>query len=493
MAGAVIEPRALEELFPEWRKMNTPLRTEVTKDSLKFLTSSFSISMPIIKSQNNHGNYIISLGEFSKWLANQAEELGVEIYPGFPGTEILYHQDGSVKGVATGDQGIGKDGEPTSTFQRGMELHSPLTLFAEGTRGSLTKKIIEKYELRNGVEPQTYGLGLKEVWEVDPSKFQKGLVEHTMGYPMDSNTWGGSFAYHWEDNKVNVGYVVALDYKNPYLSPYQEFQRWKQHPSIRNLFEGGKCISYGARSLSEGGYQSLPKLIFPGGALVGDSAGFLNTPKIKGIHTAIKSAILAADAAFDTIIEKKTDSILLDQYPKTFEKSWLYDELYQIRNIRPSFHFGMFTGMIYTGIDWIFLNGKEPWTFKHGKPDHLKTGKASDYKPINYPKPDGIITFDLLTNLARSGTNHNENQPSHLKILNKQIPIEVNYKEYAALESRYCPAGVYEYPNDSHGKPYLQVNSQNCLHCKTCDIKDPSQNINWETPEGGGGPSYSNM
>lgn len=489
-----MDPKAITELFPNWKELGAPLHTTVTEDHTYFLTSQHAIPCPVIGHQQNHGNYIVSLSQVTKWMAEQAEQLGVEIYPGFAGSELLFNDEGAVVGVATGDQGIGKDGNPTNEFQRGMELRAPITLFAEGVRGSLTKQLLKKYNLNKNSDVQTYGIGLKEVWEVSPEKFKKGSVSHTLGWPMDYSTYGGSFMYHWEDNKVAIGYVVALDYKNPYLSPYQEFQRWKQHPLIRKTLEGGKCLSYGARAINEGGVQSLPDLIFPGGALLGCGAGFLNVPKIKGSHNAIKSGILAAESAFDALSKDKKEGQLLASYPDKVKNSWLYKELYEARNIRPAFNWGLIPGVLYAGIDWLLLKGREPWTFAHGRPDNEKTEVASKHQPIQYPKPDGVISFDLLTNVARTGTNHNEDQPAHLKLTDPKIPVDVNLKLYAGLESRYCPAGVYEYPKDQDGKQTrLQINAQNCIHCKTCDIKDPTQNITWTTPEGSGGPGYTIM
>jgi electron-transferring-flavoprotein dehydrogenase len=489
-----MDPKGINELFPNWKELGAPLRTEVTEDHTYFLTSKYAIPTPIIRHQQNHGNYIVSLGQVTKWMATQAEELGVEIYPGFAGSELLYDENGAVVGVATGDQGIGKNGLPTSEFQRGMELRAPVTLFAEGTRGSLTKQLLTKFQLTKDSEPQTYGIGLKEIWEVEPSKFKKGYVSHTLGWPMDFSTYGGSFTYHWEENKVSVGFVVGLDYQNPYLSPFQEFQRWKQHPAIRPLFEGGKCLSYGARALNEGGVQSLPKLAFPGGALLGCSAGFVNVPKIKGSHNAIKSGMLAAESTFEALTKDKSNGQTLKSYPEAVKNSWLYKDLYEARNIRPSFTWGLIPGILYSGIDWLFLKGREPWTLHHSAPDNQKTQPASAHSPIDYPKPDGKVSFDLLTSVARTGTNHNEDQPAHLKLTKPEIAVDVNLRTYAGLESRYCPAGVYEFPRDeATGKQRLQINAQNCIHCKTCDIKDPSQNITWTTPEGGGGPGYTMM
>uniref|UniRef100_A0A6B2L0X4 Electron transfer flavoprotein-ubiquinone oxidoreductase n=1 Tax=Arcella intermedia TaxID=1963864 RepID=A0A6B2L0X4_9EUKA len=495
MSGAVLEPRALNELIPNWKDLKAPLDTPVTQDKPYFLPNDkYAIPLPVISSQHNNGNYIISLGKFTKWLAERAENIGVEIYPGYPASEVLFNEDGSVKGVATGDVGIGKDGKPTENFQRGLELHAPLVLFAEGCRGSCTKQMMQKYNLRKDADPQTYGLGIKEVWQIPKEKHQPGLVMHTLGWPMDMRTWGGSFLYHWGENLVSFGYVVGLDYENPYLSPYKEAQRLKHHPIIRQHLEGGTPISYGARALNEGGLQSIPELIFPGGALIGCSAGFLNVPKIKGIHNAMKSGILAGEAAYKEIFNKTNDeAITLTSYPASLKKSWLWEDLHKVRNIRPAFQKGLLFGAAFTGAHWLITKGKEPFTWHYKHADHEITRKASECKPIEYPKPDGVLSFDLLTNLARSGTNHNDDQPPHLKVIDEKIPVNVNLKEYAGPEGRYCPAGVYEYVKNTDGTDRLQINAQNCLHCKTCDIKDPKQNINWTTPEGGGGPSYSGM
>lgn len=496
LSGAVLEPRALNELFPDWKNMNSPVKTEVTEDHIYgLLGDSIAVPLPVIDWQKNHGNYIISLGVFSRWLAEKAEELGVEIYSGYPGSELLYDEEGRVKGVATGDVGIGKDGKPTNHFERGFEFHAPITILAEGCRGSLSKQAIKKYGLHKEGQFQTYGLGVKEVWEVDPSKFHKGRVVHTVGWPIDINTYGGSFMYHWEDNKVALGMVVGLDYSNPYLSPYKEFQRWKHHKFISDVLKGGRCIAYGARALTEGGYQSIPELVFPGGALIGCSAGLLNVPKIKGNHTAMKSGMLAGEAVFNQLSKSKEYGQTLVEYPDSLKKSWVWEELYKARNIRPSFHKvgGNIGGFLYSGLDWLLFKGREPWTFQHNKPDNESTKKISEVTPIEYPKPDGVLSFDLLTNLQRSGTNHNEDQPPHLKVMNKDIPTELNLKEYGGPESRYCPAGVYEFVDKPEGGKRLQINAQNCLHCKTCDIKDPTQNINFTTPEGGGGPAYATM
>jgi electron-transferring-flavoprotein dehydrogenase len=495
LSGAVLEPRALNELFPDWKDRGAPLNVPVTSDKVYFLTKKMALRCPTPPHMSNHGNYIISLGNLCRWLADQATEMGVEIYSGFPGSEFVYNEDGSIKGVATGDMGIGKDGKPTENFQRGLELHAPITLLAEGTRGSLSKKLIQKFNLREGADPQTYGIGLKEVWEINPEKHNQGTVMHTLGWPVDMKTWGGAFLYHWENSLLSIGYVVGLDYENPYLSPYKEFQRWKHHPLISNLLEGGKCISYGARAINEGGYQSIPKLIAPGAALLGCAAGFLNVPKIKGSHNAMKSGMVAAEAIFNALKEAgevdKTKPLYLSKYPEMLKRSWLWDDLYKVRNIRPSFQLGTLPGMIYTGADMV-MRGREPWTLHHKHEDHSRLKPAKECKPIDYPKPDGKISFDLLTNLSRSGTNHNEDQPAHLKVRDMEKFAQKNLNVYDRPETRYCPAGVYEWV-ETGDKPRLQINAQNCLHCKTCDIKEPSQLIDYTTPEGGGGPAYGAM
>jgi electron-transferring-flavoprotein dehydrogenase len=490
LSGAVLEPRALNELFPDWQALGAPLNVPVTQDTFYFLDHQKAWRLPTPPSMKNHGNYIISLGRFAKWLAGQAENLGVEIYPGFAAAEILYDEKGTVIGVATGDVGIGKSGERGERYTRGVELHARQTVIAEGCRGSLTKMLFEKFNLRQGVDPQTYGLGIKEIWEIDPSKHHLGHVQHTVGWPMDERTYGGSWLYHWENNLVSIGFVVGLDYENTYLSPFEEFQRFKQHPHIRKLLEGGKRLSYGARALSEGGYQSIPKLTFPGGLLIGDAAGFLNVPKIKGNHTAMKSGIVAADALFDHLGQ---DGSEVTSYRQKLEQSWLWAELYGVRNIRPSFRAGLWLGLIYSAIDTVLLRGKAPWTFSNHA-DHKTLKFMHQCKKINYPKPDGVVSFDRLSSVFLSNTNHAEDQPPHLKLRSQAIELDVNIAAYDAPETRYCPAGVYEVLRDANGKnPKLQINAQNCVHCKTCDIKDPMQNIDWCVPEGGGGPNYQDM
>ncbi|CAG8479894.1 9797_t:CDS:2 [Ambispora leptoticha] len=495
LSGCVLEPRALDELIPDWKDRGAPLNQPVLKDDIRLLFRKSSVPLPHPPSLNNKKNFIVSLSNVVKWLGEQANELDVEIYAGFSASEVLYDEDGSVRGIATNDIGLDKNFKPKKQFERGMEFCAKITLFAEGCHGSLTKTLMRKFNLRDGKQPQTYGIGIKEVWEVDPSKHVQGLVLHTLGWPLDYRTYGGSFLYTMENNIVTTGFVVALDYQNPYLHPYKEFQRWKHHPSIKKFFEGGKCISYGARALNEGGYQSIPKLVFPGGALIGDTAGFLNVAKIKGTHTAMKSGILAGEAAYNAIVnsEQTTGPITLTSYEKSIQESWLWKELYAVRNVRPSFNssLGMWGGITYAGVDALFLKGRVPWTFKHHA-DYAALKPASECKPIEYPKPDGKISFDLLENLSRSGTNHTENQPVHLRVRDPKLPVERNLKIFGGPEQRFCPAGVYEFVDDEAkpGQKRLQINSQNCVHCKTCDIKDVSQNIDWVTPEGGNGPRY---
>ena len=491
MSGAVLEPRALDELFPDWKSMDAPLKVPATEDRFMFLTAKRAWRLPTPPPMNNHGNFIISLGYFGKWLAQQAENLGVEIYPGFAGAEILSDDKGTVVGIATGDSGIGKNGEKTSRFTRGVELRAKQTVFAEGCRGSLTKMLFERFKLRAGCDPQTFGLGIKEIWEIDPKKHRAGLVMHSVGYPMDMRTYGGSWLYHWENKLISIGFVVGLDYQNPYLSPFEEFQRFKQHPLIRNLLEGGKRVSYGARALSEGGLQSIPQLTFPGGLIVGDAAGFLNVAKIKGNHTAMKSGMVAAEALFDHLGASAPAPEVSD-YRARLEKSWLWKELYGVRNIRPAFDLGLLPGLIYSAFDTMILRGLAPWTFRNHA-DYAQLRPARDCKKIDYPKPDGVISFDRLSSVFLSNTNHEEDQPAHLKLREPKRAIATNLAVYDSPESRYCPAGVYEIVRDAGGDPRLQINAQNCVHCKTCDIKDPTQNIDWCVPEGGGGPNYQGM
>jgi electron-transferring-flavoprotein dehydrogenase len=495
LSGAVMDPRALNELIPNWKELGAPLNTEVTEDRILFLTETRAYSTPgfmVPACFENHGNYVISLGNVVRWLGQQAEAMGVEVFPGFPAAEILYNDDGSVKGVATGNMGVNREGVPTDAFQLGMELHAKYTLFAEGSRGHLGKQLMVKYDLNKGKDPQSYGIGIKELWEIDPAKHKPGLVIHTTGWPLDSSTYGGSFLYHLENNQVAVGYVVGLNYENPYLSPYEEFQRYKTHPAIRTFFEGAKRISYGARAITAGGLQSLPKLVFPGGALIGCDAGFLNMSRIKGSHAAIKSGMLAADAAFAALGEQRRHDELA-AYPAAFEQSWLKEELHVARNVKPWLSKGLYLGSIMTGIDQIVFRGRAPWTLHHSHADHECLKPAANYKPIAYPRPDGKLTFDRLSSVFISNTNHAEDQPIHLTLKNPSVPVEINLAMYAGPEARYCPAGVYEFVQTDDGKQRLQINAQNCVHCKTCDIKDPTQNIVWVTPEGGGGPNYPNM
>ena len=489
LSGAVFDPKALAELFPNWQDEGAPLKTPAEKDHFLFLTDKKAIPLPVPPPMFNHGNYIISLGELATWLANKAEGYGVEIYAGFAGAEILYTAEGQVKGVATGDQGIGKNGEKIGNFAPGVELIAKQTLFAEGCRGSLTKKVSARFKLREGVNPQTYGIGIKEIWEIDPKKFEAGRVTHSIGWPMDPKTYGGAGMYHYGENLLSIGFVVGLDYTNPYLSPFEEFQRFKQHPAIRPLLEGGKRIAYGSRALSEGGIQSLPKLTFPGGMLIGDSAGFLNVPKIKGNHTAMKSGMVAAEAVFRHLRQERVGPEVI-LYPDMLKASWLWRELYKARNIRPAFQWGLYIGLLYSAFEWL-TQGLMPWTLKNHA-DHRQLLPAAACKKIEYPKPDGVISFDRLSSVFLTNTNHAEDQPSHLKLKDPERMIAINHKIYDSPETRYCPAAVYEIVQESTG-PRLQINAQNCIHCKTCDIKDPQQNINWTVPEGGGGPNYGAM
>ena len=496
LSGAVLETRALDELIPDWKDKGAPLKTQVSAEKFLFLTAKGGVSWPtalLPPAMKNHGNYIISLGNLCRWLAEQAEALGVEIYPGFAAAELLFNEDGSVKGVATGDMGIGKDGEKLDSYEPGIELHAKWTFFAEGCRGSLGKQLMEKFSLGDGAQMQTYGIGLKELWEVDPDKHQQGLIVHTAGWPLDAKTYGGSFIYHLEDNQVAVGFVIGLDYQNPHMSPFDEFQRFKLHPKIRSTFEGGRRIAYGARALNEGGMQCLPKLTFPGGVLIGCEAGTLNMPKIKGTHTAMKSGMLAAEAAAAALGTDDPPSELTG-YAEAFKKSWVQKELHAARNVRPAFKWGLMLGTLVTGIDQVLFRGKAPWTLKHAHADNETLKKAADAKPIDYPKPDGKISFDKLSSVFISNTNHEENQPVHLKLADESVAVDHNLALYDAPEERYCPAGVYEIVRDDDGSnPRLQINAQNCVHCKACDIKDPSRNITWTTPQGGSGPNYPNM
>ena len=492
LSGAVLEPRALNELIPEWQDKGAPLDTAVASDKFMFLTKTGSFRLPTPPQMHNDGNYIISLGNFCRWLGEQAEAMGIEIYPGFPAATVLYNEDGSVRGVATGDMGIGKDGEKTDGYMPGMDLIGKQTIFAEGCRGHLTKGLFDTFGLREGKDPQTFAIGIKELWDIEPEKSKPGTVWHSVGWPLATDTYGGSFLYHLNGNQVAVGYVVGLDYSNPHLSPFEEFQRFKTHPAVKSIFEGGRRVSYGARALNEGGFQSVPKLTFPGGCLVGCTAGFLNVPKIKGTHTAMKSGMLAAEAVFKQLLSDAPSAEPVS-YAEAIKASWLWKELHQVRNIRPGFAKGLWTGMAYAALDTYILRGRAPWTFHHHA-DHSSLKLAADAPKIDYPKPDNVVSFDRNSSVFLSGTNHEENQPAHLTLKDMSVPINHNLALYDAPEQRYCPAGVYEIVREDDGtNPRLQINAQNCVHCKTCDIKDPSQNIQWVTPEGGGGPNYPNM
>jgi electron-transferring-flavoprotein dehydrogenase len=494
LSGAIMDPRALNELIPNWQELGAPLETPVSKDQFTFLTETGSLTVPHLflpECFSNQGNYILSLSNFTRWLGTQAENLGVEIFPGFAAAEILYNAQGAVCGVATGNLGVSKTGEPTEQFQLGMELRAKYTLFAEGSRGHLGKELIHQYQLDRSADPQSYGIGIKELWEVSPENHQPGLVIHTAGWPLDSKTYGGSFLYHFGENKVAVGMVVGLSYRNPYLSPFEEFQRYKLHPAIRPTFEGGKRIAYGARSITAGGLNSLPQTVFPGGALIGCDAGYLNASRIKGSHAAIKSGMLAADAVLSALSENRSNDILT-AYPSAFKNSWLYDELKRARNFKSWMSKGLYLGTLMVGIEQKLLGGNVSWTIHQRKADYEYLEPAKLHRIIDYPKPDGKITFDRLSSVFISNTNHEENQPSHLTLKDQDVPVAINLDVYAGPEQRYCPAGVYEYI-EVKGKPKLQINAQNCVHCKTCDIKDPTQNIVWVTPEGGGGPNYSGM
>ena len=496
LSGAVVDPKALNELIPDWKERGSPLTVPVTENHHWLLTKTGKWGMPhfaLPPFMRNKGTYTLSLGNLCRWLAGQAEELGVEIFPGFPAAEVLFNEDGSVKGVATGDMGIARDGSHRADYQPGMELHAKYTFFAEGARGSLTKELDRIFGLRDKSGPQVYGLGVKELWDVPAEKHKPGRVIHTQGWPL-KDAWGGGFLYHQENNQVALGFVVALDYSNPYISPFEEFQRWKTHPAIRAEIEGGRRVSYGARAINEGGWQAIPELAFPGGALIGCSAGFVNVPRIKGTHTAMKSAMLAAEAAFEAISTDRS-SDTLEAYPATLRSSWVEQELRLVRNSQPAVaHFGGFLGTLYAGFDmWLGQLGLSlPWTLKH-KADNTTLKRKVEVRKINYPKPDGVLTFDRLTSVFLSNTNHEEDQPVHLTLKDSTVPVEVNLALYDGPEQRYCPAGVYEFVEEADGRPRLQINAQNCVHCKTCDIKDPTQNINWVTPEGGGGPNYPNM
>jgi len=495
LSGAVMDPRGLSELLPDWKTQGAPLDVEVTEDRFLFLSKDSAKQVPnwlLPDNFKNHGNYVVSLANVTRWLGQQAEALGVEIFPGFPAAEVLYTEAGAVRGVATGNMGVGKDGEPTGNFQLGMELHAKYTLFCEGARGNLGRQLTDKFKLARDADPQVYGLGIKELWQIDPSKHKPGLVIHTAGWPLENDTYGGSFLYHMDDNQVMVGFVVGLGYSNPYLSPFEEFQRYKTHPAIRTFLEGGKRVSYGARAITAGGLMSLPKLVFPGGALAGDDAGFLNASRIKGSHAAIKSGKMAAEAAFDAVqAGRQADE--LSAYPEAFDSSWLKTELYRARNFKQWMSKGLYLGTFMVGLEQKVLGGNVPWTLHHQHADNETLKPASQCKPIVYPKPDGKLTFDRLASVFISNTNHEENQPPHLTLKDASVPVDVNLRTYAGPEGRYCPAQVYEFVKNDDGSERLQINAQNCVHCKTCDIKDPTQNIVWVPPEGGGGPNYSNM
>ena len=491
LSGAVLEPKALDELIPDWKQKGAPLNTEAKEDNFLFLTKTGSFKMPTPPQMHNKGNYIVSLGNFCRWLKEQAEELGVQVFEGFAAAEILYDENGAVAGVATGDMGVDADGNQKDSFTPGYELHAKYTFFAEGCRGSLTKGLFEKFDMRSNANPQSYAIGIKELWEIDPKKHHQGKVVHTIGWPLNSETYGGSFLYHLENNQVAVGFVTGLDYKNPHLSPFEEFQRFKTHPAMRSTFEGGRRIAYGARALNEGGFQSIPELVCPGGAIIGCAAGFLNVPKIKGSHNAMKTGMIAAEAAFAKL--NGEGSKVLTDYPALLKESWVWDELYRVRNIRPSFRWGLWIGLLYSALDTFVLRGKAPWTFKQHA-DHTALLPAAQAPKIEYPKPDGEVSFDRLSSVYISNTNHEEDQPVHLTLKDPSVPISVNFEIYGSPEQLYCPAGVYEIVEDADDKgPRLQINAQNCVHCKTCDIKDPTQNIKWVVPEGGGGPNYPNM
>ncbi|EWC46220.1 putative mitochondrial electron transfer flavoprotein-ubiquinone oxidoreductase [Drechslerella stenobrocha 248] len=509
VSGAVIEPHVLTALLPDWLSESNPERftgaTACTGDKMRFLTKTLAIPLPEPPQMRNHGNYIVSLNSLVRWLAERAEEIGVEVFPGFAASEVVYTPDGqAVKGVATNDLGVGRDGKPKASFERGMEFHARMTLFAEGCHGSLTKQLCRKFELRRDSEPQTYGLGVKEVWEVLPERFKSGQVVHSLGWPLPRDTYGGAFLYHFGENLVSVGMVVGLDYPNPWMSPYQEFQRLKHHPLFKEVLEGGKCISYAARALNEGGFQSIPKLVFPGGALIGDTAGFLNLPKIKGTHTSMKSGVLAAEATYAALTDSpateadaddSSAAVLLTAYSDAVRASSIHKELKEVRNMRPSFHtpLGLYGGVLYSGIDAFLFKGRTPWTLHHPGPDHAATRPASEVQKIEYPKPDGKLSFDILTSVSRTGTNHEEDQPVHLQVKDWAAHGRREWPKFQGVESRFCPAGVYEYVEDEAAELGVRfhINSQNCIHCKTCDIKAPSQDINWQTPQGGEGPKYT--
>ena len=495
LSGAVMDPIALAELFPDWKERDAPLKTPVGDDRFLFLSETSALEVPhawLPAPFKNSGYYVGSLGNLVRWLGQQAESVGVEIFPGFAAAEVLYDDAGAVRGVATGKMGVGRDGNPTENFQFGVELHGKYTLFAEGARGNLARQLVPRFMLNEGRDPQAWGIGIKEIWEVDPAKFDAGLVLHSAGWPLDNSTYGGGWMYHFGENLVSVGLVVGLSYTNPYLSPFEEFQRYKTHPAIRAYLEGGKRLEYGSRAINASGLQSLPKLVFPGGALIGCDAGFLNAPRIKGSHAAVKSGMLAAEAVFEALVaDRQRDELV--SYPQAFEASWLHDELHRARNFKPWLDKGLLFGSLMFGIDQIVFRGKAPWTLHRKFADHETLKPAAECAPITYPKPDGKLTFDRLSSVYLSNTNHEENQPPHLTLKDPSVPIAINLAKYAGPEQRYCPAAVYEFVKGADGNERLQINFQNCVHCKTCDIKDPTQNIVWVTPEGGGGPNYVNM
>jgi electron-transferring-flavoprotein dehydrogenase len=494
LSGAVIDPKALAELFPDWKERGAPLNQPVTEDRFLFLNEGGASQVPgwlLPRCFRNHGYYAASLGNLCRWLATEAEALGVEIYPGFAAAEVLFDDKGAVRGVATGDAGIGKDGARSSRYAEGMELHAKYTAFAEGCRGHLGKSLQERFRLREGRDPAVYGIGIKELWDVDPAKHRPGLVIHGAGWPLDDATYGGSWLYHLDAGQVSVGLVVGLGYTNPYLSPFEEFQRFKTHPAIRSFLEGGRRVAYGARAINAGGLQALPRLVFPGGCLVGDNAGFLNAARVKGTHAAIKSGMLAAEAAVAALAEGRSHDEL-SAFPEAFERSWLHEELHRARNFKPLMNRGLRLGSLLVGIDQVVFGGNAPWTLHHPGPDHEQLVEKSRARPIEYPKPDGVLTFDRLSSVFVSSVAHEEDQPAHLTLRDAAVPIAVNLARYDAPETRYCPAGVYEIVREGEN-PRLQINAQNCVHCKTCDIKDPTQNIHWVVPEGGGGPNYPNM
>jgi len=499
LSGAVIDPIAITELFPDWKERGAPLDSPVTEDRFLVLTEDKAHRIPnwlLPRLMSNHGMYVSSLGQVCRWLGERAEELGVEIYPGFAAAELLFDESGAVKGVATGDMGVGRDGQPKDSFAPGMELHAKYTLFGEGCRGSLSQQLMSRFNLRDGVDPQLYGIGIKELWQIKPEKHQRGLVIHSQGWPLSSDTGGGSFLYHFGEDLVSVGFVVHLNYENPHLSPFGEMQRFKTHPAIRGYFEGGKRLAYGARAINEGGFQSIPRLAFPGGALIGCSAGFVNLPRIKGSHNAMKTGMLAAESAYEALVAGRSHDEL-ETYPEAFRKSWVYSELHKVRNVKPGLKWGMWPGTVHGGLHmWLNdlgLGALVGWTLRHKQADNEALKPAASMSPIAYPKPDGVLTFDRNSSVFLSSTGHEEDQPVHLQLRDPRVPVDYNLAKFDGPEARYCPAGVYEFVEAEGGGQRLQINAANCVHCKTCDIKDPRQNIHWVTPEGGGGPNYSSM